>query len=155
MKKSKKTKQSNALKAEFGINPEENSINNTNVRGKGRSRGNVKSRRSGRKAEKQYTESGGQKIKTESQDEPNNDDAAEDREKVEKQSGGQKRKMDGPDDDVATGSRSPTKKSRIGEIAPEVLSSSSERKRKTVDLDDPDGSQGERSKSLKLDITNE
>ena len=35
-----KAKQSNALKAEFGINPEENNISNTNVRGKGRGRGN-------------------------------------------------------------------------------------------------------------------
>lgn len=123
-----KSKQSNALKAEFGINPEENNINHTNIRGKGRGRrGTVRSRRNSRKAEKQHTESGGQKRKIKSQDES--------------------------EDGVTSGGRSPTKKSRIEEAAPEVLPSSSERKRKAVDVDDPDESKEERPKSVKLDVS--
>ena len=185
-----KSKQSNALKAEFGIIPEESRGNNTNtnVRGKGRGR-------TGRgRGKKQHSVS--KNRETETQDEPD-DTALPKREKAEKQStesGGQKRK-DGPDD-IAAGDRSLTKKLRSEEVVPEddavelakekqptesagqkrkvkpkdgsdddvgsrstkksrvvseVLSSSPERKHKDIDLNDPDGPQ----ETPKLEITDE
>ncbi|CAB5169702.1 hypothetical protein RhiirA5_345311 [Rhizophagus irregularis] len=188
-----KSKQSNALKAEFGINSEESSGNNTNknVRGKGRGRGTTRGRGNGRK-EKQHT--GGKKRKTESQDKLDDDVAPTNREK-QSESGGQKRKQDGSDD-VAADDLSPTKKSRsekvlsedddaspveekqhvestgqvkledepeddVGgrstkeHIVPEVLSSSLERKRKAIDLNDSDELQERPPKSPNLEIADE
>ncbi|GBB86131.1 hypothetical protein RclHR1_01260002 [Rhizophagus clarus] len=188
-----KSKQSNALKAEFGIKSEESGGNNTNtnVRGKGRIRG-TRSRGNGRREK----HSSGKKRKTESHDKPDDDVAPTEREEQSTETGGQKRKQD-VSDDVAIDDRSPTKKSRSEEtlskddaaspikekqpaesagqakikdepeddvgnqsteklhVVPEVLPSSSERKRKAIDLNDLDESQGRPPKSLNLEATDE
>ncbi|CAI2172660.1 17796_t:CDS:2 [Funneliformis geosporum] len=131
-----RVKQGNALKAEYGIIPEEknkNTTNNTtnqNARGKKGRRFNH--RKNGRNTEKRSTES--------------ND---------------QKRKSDGDDKDAAVDDQSPTKKLRasdpvaqdIPDILPSISSSSSASgvKRKSTDANSPDLPEEERPKTPKLE----